>query len=71
MLDPAPILRVIYLYLDDGGTVRELERVSRVPEKSIRRLMTGESRHVRIDVADRLALAFGLHLDLVYDEAAA
>lgn len=43
-----------------------LSRLSGLDGHTIRRLRFGESAHVRIDVADRLAAALGLPLALVY-----
>jgi hypothetical protein len=37
-----------------------------VPERSIRRIVSGESRHVRLDMADKLAMALDQPLSLLY-----
>ena len=60
-LSPEPLVRVLR-----GVEIRTLSRRSNVPERSIDRLLRGESRHVRIDLADKLALAVGIPLSLIY-----
>lgn len=52
----------------EGITEHELAKVSDVPEKSIRRLLTGESAHVRIDLADKLCLGLGTSLWTVFGD---
>lgn len=42
-----------------NGELATLSKRSGVSERTIGRLVSGESRHVRIDVADKLALAIG------------
>jgi hypothetical protein len=61
-LQPEPLVDALR-----GVEIRALSRRAKVPERSIDRLLRGESRHVRIDLADRLALALGLSLSLIYD----
>jgi len=62
------------IYLDPAPLVAELERVelralskrSGVPERSIDRILHGQSRHVRLDLADKLAVGLGFNLTLIY-----
>jgi hypothetical protein len=62
-LRPEPLLAVIaQLDLSDI----EVARLARVTPRSIYRLRVGESRHVRLDVADKLAHALGVPLELIY-----
>jgi hypothetical protein len=49
-----------------GVSIRTLSRRSGVPERSIDRLFRGESQHVRVDLADKLAVAVGIPLALLY-----
>ena len=65
-----------YVFLSLPPIVGELERLNGdlgmiakragVPERTILRLRTGESQRVRIDVADKLAVAMGIPLELLY-----
>jgi hypothetical protein len=66
-LDPAPLVREIERACQ--GEYGQLARVSGVSERAIYRLRTGESAHVRIDNADRLALGLGLTLEMIYQGA--
>ena len=67
-LPPEPLLTV----LERAGLPdMELGRRAGIPAKSIYRLRVGESRHVRIDVADKLALAAGVPLWLIYGDTPA
>lgn len=63
LLDSAPL--VIELRRRDQTA---LARRSGVSEKAIYRLLVGESRRVRIDVADKLAVGMGLTLSLIYTD---
>jgi hypothetical protein len=68
-LDPAPLLALL-----DRVPIGELGALARragVSERAIRRYRTGESRHIDLDLADRLALALGSHLSLIYDDTPA
>lgn len=49
----------------------ELARIADVPPRSIYRLRIGESRYVRLDLADKLAHALGIPLALIYGDAPA
>lgn len=71
LLPREPLLYALAGYLEDGNTILDLERESGIPGKTIRRLITGESERARIDVADKLAMAFGLHLSLLYPDGEA
>jgi len=77
-LPTAPLANAIEAYLidlegtglgsgDAGFGIRGLAARAGMQERSVRRVL-GESRHVRIDLADRLALALGLHLALIYGD---
>ena len=46
-------------------TVRELAIRARTSERQINRIQTGESARIRIDLADRIALAVGIPLELL------
>jgi hypothetical protein len=53
----------------EGGGLRGL--ASRYPglhERTMDRILTGESKHVRLDVADRIAVAIGVPLAVMYPE---
>jgi len=67
LLDPAPLLALL-----DRLPVSEykyLAELAHVPERSIFRLRRGESKRVELDLADKLILALGSHLSLVYGDA--
>jgi hypothetical protein len=66
-LDPAPLLMEIERKCD--GEYRWLARVSGVSERAIYRLRTGESAHVELANADKLAVGLGLTLELIYNGA--
>jgi hypothetical protein len=63
-LDPAPLVAEIKRQC--GDEYGWLARRSGVSERAIYRLRSGESAHVRIDNADKLALGLGLTLELIY-----
>ena len=65
LLDREPIVRELRMR---NGELSSLARASGVPERTIGRILSGESRHVRIDVADKLAVAMGVPLALLYVE---
>ena len=70
--------RLEYRFLPIGPLVAEIERhpdsysvIARragTTERSVRRLVTGESAHVRLDLADRICFAMGTWLALVYGD---
>ena len=73
MLDPAPLLaEMAHFYraqLNNGHPDYSWEALAitaGVPARSLYRLRTGESRHVRVDLADRIAVAIGIPLSLIY-----
>jgi hypothetical protein len=69
MLDPEPLVKVIHDWMleqNGDGTTEALARRAGVPPRSIYRLRVGESRHVRLDVADKLAVAVGVPLAVLY-----
>jgi hypothetical protein len=53
---------------DHGFGIDGLARTAGVPPRSVSRLLTGESRHVRIDLADKLAVAIDVPLALIYGD---
>jgi predicted Fe-S protein YdhL (DUF1289 family) len=73
---PTIVDRPEYVFLSLDPIVDELDRLNGdlgmiakragVPERTILRLRTGESHRVRIDVADKLAVAMGIPLELLY-----
>jgi hypothetical protein len=84
-LDSAPLLREVERFYDrqralDGNdnpgngylhySWEDLAGAADVTARTLHRLRTGESRHVRLDVADRIAVAIGTPLALIYPEAA-
>jgi hypothetical protein len=77
-LPAAPLAGEIALYLAHprpGATIGDrdfgkvgLARRAGVPARSLERLITGESRRVRLDLADKLAVAMGVPLALIYGD---
>ena len=67
-LPPEPLLAAI---TSVGLPDIVLGAAAGVPPRSVYRLRVGESRHVRIDVADKLALAIGVPLWLIYGDTPA
>jgi hypothetical protein len=63
LLDPAPLLTAMKRW---DGSQRALARKSGVPPRQLYRIESGESRRVQLNVADRLALALGIPLELLY-----
>ncbi|HEY2570182.1 MAG TPA: helix-turn-helix transcriptional regulator [Solirubrobacteraceae bacterium] len=53
---------------DVGFGVKGLAELTGVQERSIGRMLTGESAHIRIDLADKLAVAIGVPLALIYGD---
>lgn len=70
LLEPDPIVKLIEDQLESDLTYLDLERMTGIHERQIRRLTTGESARVRVDVADRIAHALGVPLATLYDESA-
>jgi ribosome-binding protein aMBF1 (putative translation factor) len=77
-LRPSVVDRPEYVFLDIDPIVRELRRVENVSEvarrigvdeHTLRRYLMGESRHIRLDLADRLALALGSTLWDLFGDA--
>ncbi len=82
LLPAAPLLQPIRSWVrvaDVGcangmGGIKILASEAGVGERSLRRLLTGEQDEVSLANADRIALAMGSHLTLIYgwdDEVAA
>jgi hypothetical protein len=65
-LGPDPLLDEIERW---PGTHRQLAQLAGVPERSLDRIIHGDVRHVRLDVADKLAVALGIPLSLIYVDA--
>jgi hypothetical protein len=81
-IDAAPLARVLRGWVDDEGvndhygerhdglhTSVRLARTSGVSARTIGRIRAGETTRVSVIAADRLALAMGTHLDLIYTDA--
>jgi hypothetical protein len=68
-LDPAPLRQLIHEAEDAGWTQRELADASGVSERLLYRVLHEDSR-VTAWAADRVLVTLGLHLDLIYEEAA-
>lgn len=66
MLPVEPLLTELARYRD--GELTELATRAGVSERALYRYRYGESRRVRIDVADRLAVAMGLTSSLIWSE---
>ena len=49
-------------------TLQDIVRRTGIGDRQLRRIITGESRHVRLDLADKLALALGTHLYDLYGD---
>jgi hypothetical protein len=64
-LDAEPIQRELRSRV---GQWREIARRTGIDERAIFRWVSGESRHIRLDLADRLAFAFGIPLYLLYGD---
>jgi hypothetical protein len=69
LLDPAPLLALLDRV--PKSQLSALSRRSGVPPRAIYRYRSGESKRVELDHADRLILALGSHLSLIYDDALA
>lgn len=67
-LDPAPLLSAMDLWIkaQPEPSWKALARQAGLEPRAIQRLRHGESQHVRIDIADRLALAIEVPLSLIY-----
>ena len=71
-LDPQPIIEVVDRYLERHRRVgieltwEEVARHAGVADRTLRRLWSGESQRVRLDVADKLAVSLGSALSLLY-----
>lgn len=65
LLPRDPLIAEIHRFTR-GRDLAELVRCSGVEERTIRRILTGESAHVRLDIADRLTTALAVPLALLY-----
>lgn len=63
LLEPGPLLSEVER---SGLTDLELQALSGISARAIYRLRTGGSRHIRLDVADKLAVGLGVPLALLY-----
>ena len=81
-IDAGPLVRAIREWLDDERdegvsnngllgihTIKGLERRSGVTLRTITRWLAAENPRCSLVAADRVALAIGTHLDLLYDDA--
>lgn len=67
-LPPEPLLAEI----DRSGlNAEELASMAGVPARSVFRFRSGESQHVRLDVADKIAVALNVPLTLIYGDTPA
>jgi hypothetical protein len=66
----APLAAEIQRYVahTEGDGYTAIARRAGTTERSVRRLVTGESAHVRLDLADRICLAMGTWLAFVYGD---
>jgi transcriptional regulator with XRE-family HTH domain len=64
-----PLLAELKLWKDAEGTFEGLARLSGVSARTIYRYRYGESAHIRIDVADRIAYALGIPSSVLFGEA--
>jgi hypothetical protein len=63
MLDPEPLLAELRLRNGEWGLIAERAGLQ---GRTVHRLLHGESAHVRLDVADKLAVALGIPLSILY-----
>jgi hypothetical protein len=49
-------------------TLTDIVRRTGIGDRQLRRIMSGEAQHIRLDLADKLALALGYHLYDLYGE---
>lgn len=70
-LDPAPVRKLVREWMAAGGLLTELADVARVSERLLGRLLGEEQPGISLMAADRIVVALGLHLDLIYEEATA
>jgi hypothetical protein len=67
LLPTGPLIRELTAWRRENLTSWvALQKRSGVPERSIRRILSGEHHHVRLDVADKLCCAMGQPLGVVY-----
>lgn len=66
-LDPAPIIAEIER---QNGAINQVDlaALAGLPVRAIYRLQVGESKRVRLDVADKLAMALDVPLAVLYDD---
>lgn len=69
-LNTEPVAAVVrqWLRTEVGRSLSDLALAAGVPERRIYDVLHGE--RISVPVADRLVVAMGLHLDLLYEEAA-
>jgi DNA-binding transcriptional regulator YiaG len=66
-LDHGPLLRAIDEHLERFElSERKFAEVNGLSDRAIRRWRSGESKRVRLDVADQVAVAIGVPLSLIY-----
>lgn len=64
--DPAPIVELLNRHRFEIGLIA---KGAGLHDKTVRRFLTGESAHIRIDVADKIAFALGTTLFDLYGDA--
>jgi hypothetical protein len=64
-LEREPLLAEIAAWRAQHSMMALAQRAG-VPDRSIRRIVSGESAHVRLDLADKLAMAMDQPLGLMY-----
>ena len=67
LIPAAPLVKLLEPYRDTEK-LGELARRAGVPDRSIGRLLSGESARVRIDLADKLAVALGVPSAVIWKE---
>jgi hypothetical protein len=65
-LPPEPLMSFVRQFGEDYRTVATRAGIT---ERTLTRYLTGESRHIRLDIADKLAVAIDLPLTLLYGDA--
>jgi hypothetical protein len=62
--DPEPVRQLVRDWIESGGSLLELSRLSGVSERGLGRLVR-EQAGLSVASADRIVVALGLHLDLL------
>ena len=67
--DAEPVRQLVRDWISSGGTSAELAKSAGVSERLLYRLLH-EDGNVSVAAADRIVVALGLHLDLLYEAGA-